>query len=93
MANGPEIYDKNVHAGYTVLANKLSELFPEKGEISRQKVHMWATRSARNGFPQPVDVLVPSGKIKRLFYTKDAITWYFGYKPRTRKKNRPTVDN
>lgn len=86
MPNDPEVYDKNVHAGYTVLAKKLYELFPEKGTISRQRVHMWSARSAVNGFPASVTVLAPSGKIKKLYYLKDVVAWYFGYKPRTRRE-------
>lgn len=74
-------FQADVHAGYTVLARVLNEAFPDRPAITRQMVHNWYMRRTRNGFPEGVDVVAPSGKVKRLFYTTQVREWYANYTP------------
>lgn len=88
-----ELFQKDVHAGYTAIAKELNDRFPHRDiNVTRQQVHIWFTRRERNGFPPQYPVLAPSGKIKNLFHLNEVVTWYAGYKP-SRKNRKATVDN
>ena len=89
------VYDKDVHAGYTVLARELEHRFPERTlRVTRQQVHMWSTRRDQNNFPQQYRVATLSGKIKNLYKIEEVVDWYRTYVPSRGGRTRTVaVDN
>lgn len=70
MSNDP----KRASGGYTEVAAALSK---ETGmAVTRQRVWVWWSRRARNGFPEGWKRVTYSGGGVRRFYVDDVLTWY-----------------
>lgn len=74
--------------GYTVVARALAATYTnpeEKGlkAFTRQQVHVWWCRRARNGFPGKYPVTAASGTRKELFRVSEVLDWWVGYIPST----------
>ena len=74
--------------GYTVVARALAATYPDPSSkglkaFTRQQVHVWWCRRARNGFPGKYPVTAPSGARKELFRVSEVVNWWAGYVPST----------
>lgn len=73
--------------GYTVVARALAAAYPDpsgKGlkAFTRQQVHVWWNRRARNNFPGKYPVTVKGSK-RELFRVSEVVNWFAGYEPST----------
>jgi hypothetical protein len=70
------------YGGWQEVADALAEV--TRRPISRQQIHTWYVRRARNGFPTPHHSrkLRGHGNYQMLFFDIDeVITWYWTYTP------------
>jgi hypothetical protein len=72
--------------GYTVVARALAAAYPNPGKglkaFTRQQVHVWWCRRARNGFPGKYPVTL-NGSRRELFRVSEVVDWWVGYIPST----------
>lgn len=76
------LIDDGSYGGYTVVARKLAEVYPDADRnFTRQQIHVWWNRRERNGFPDQLLVKVANGKVKKLFRVSDVVAWFATYTP------------
>lgn len=68
-----EVSTERMSGGYQDVASLLTLKFDDA--ITRQRVWMWWSRRARNGFPEGWDRPTAKGGVRR-FYLDEVVEWY-----------------